>query len=206
MKPQVVIVHGGNIFPSHEAYMTSLREEPVDLGYFVRVKKWKDTIQDVLEERLEVLRPEMPSPRNAKYEEWCIWFERMIPFLRDGVILVGHSLGGIFLARYLSEHVLPVMIRATILIAPPFGDETLESLGDFRISLPLTRFEEQGGDIHLWASEDDPVVPIGEIKKYVIALPHAHARIFTDRGHFNQETLPELEELLTELWEKQVTR
>ena len=45
---------------------------------------------------------------NARYEEWKIWFERMIPFLNDNVILVGHSLGGIFFVKYLSENLLPI--------------------------------------------------------------------------------------------------
>jgi len=205
MKAQVVIVHGGSIFSSHEEYITSLREGPVDLGYFVRVKKWKDTIQDVLEEQCEILRPEMPSPTNAKYDEWCIWFERMIPFLRDGVVLVGHSLGGIFLAHYLSDHILPVTVKATILIAPPFDDASHESLGGFRISGPLKQFEEQGGEIHLFASEDDPVVPVGEMKKYATLLPHAHTHIFTNRGHFNQGNFAELEALLMGLKEKSAT-
>jgi len=192
MKPQLVIIHGGMVYPTEEAYLHALQTDPVDSEYFKRRRKWKDVVEDELKEEYEILRPEMPSPRNAKYGEWCIWFERMIPFIHDGAILVGHSLGGVFLARYLNEHDVPVKIKATILIAAPYNDETHEPLGDFCIREPLQKFEKQGGEIHLWFSVDDPVVAFSECDRYKKALPSAQVRTFTDHGHFSLETFPEI--------------
>ncbi len=196
MKPQLVVIHGGMVYPTHEAYIHALKTDPVDLGYFQRHKKWKDTLEEELKDVYEILRPEMPSPRNAQYSEWVIWFERMIPFLRDGVILVGHSLGGVFLARYLNEHDMPAQIKATLLLAAPYDDESVEPLGEFCIRTPLEKLSLQGGEIHVWNSSDDPVVVIGEQEKYAKALPSAHIRTFTDRGHFSLETFPEMVEFL----------
>jgi predicted alpha/beta hydrolase family esterase len=199
MKPQLVILHGGMVYESHEKYLEALRMMPVDASYFVRHKKWKDWIDEQLREAYEIFRPEMPQPRNAQYEEWSIWFERMIPFLRDGVVLVGHSLGGIFLAKYLSQHDLPMNIKATVLVAAPFNDESIESLGSFCIQGSLERFAKQGGAIHLWFSTDDPVVSFEEYHRYKHALPSAQEKTFTDRGHFSLETFPELESFLRSL-------
>ena len=196
MKPQLVVIHGGMVYPSQESYLHALKTDPVDIGYFQRTRKWKDRLEDDLGDVFEILRPEMPSSGNAKYDEWCIWFERMIPFLRDGVIFVGHSLGGVFLARYLNEHDVPAKIKATLLLAAPYDDESVEPLGDFCIRTPLEKLSAQGGEIHIWNSADDPVVAIDEQEKYAKALPTAHIRTFTDRGHFSLETFPEIVEFL----------
>ena len=66
----------------------------------------------------------MPLKEDAKYEDWKIYFERYIPFLRNDCILVGSSLGAMFLAKYLSENKFPKKILATFLVCPPF-DGTL---------------------------------------------------------------------------------
>jgi predicted alpha/beta hydrolase family esterase len=200
MKPQIVVIHGGMVYDSRDAYLHALREDPVDATSFQRREKWKDALQRELEADFEVFRPEMPSPGNAMYEEWSIWFSRLVPFLRDGVILVGHSLGGIFLARYLDEHDLPVKVKATVLIAAPFDDESNESLGEFRITSTLEKFARQGGGIHLLASADDPVVPFAELKKYTSLLPSAQVHPFEDRGHFSLVVFPELSGLIRGLF------
>ena len=52
----------------------------------------------------EVLIPQMPNSQNARYSEWKILFEKIISILDDEIILIGHSLGGIFLVKYFSEN------------------------------------------------------------------------------------------------------
>ena len=56
-------------------------------------------LQEVLGGEYDVLLPRMPNKNNAKYLEWKIWFERMIPFLNKEIILVGYSLGASFIAN-----------------------------------------------------------------------------------------------------------
>jgi predicted alpha/beta hydrolase family esterase len=199
MKSQLVVIHGGMVYPTKDAYLRALKEDPVDIEYFQQRLKWKDRLEEDLGDTFEILRPEMPSPGNAQYTEWCIWFERMIPFLRDGVILIGHSLGGVFLARYLNENDISVKVKATILVAAPFNDESIEPLGEFRITGSLEKFEAQGGQIHLWFSKDDPIVVFDECERYTKAIPSAQVRTFTDRGHFNLESFPEFSALVRSL-------
>jgi len=142
----------------------------------------------------------MPNKTNARYKEWKLWFERVIPFIKKDVILIGHSLGGIFLAKYLSENTFPVKIKATILVAAPFDDEDSgESLSDFKLPPSLKKFSEQSGKIYLIQSKDDPVVLFGELEKYKQALPEAKTLTFKDREHFNQEAFPELIQLIRTL-------
>jgi len=137
----------------------------------------------------------MPNAFNASYEEWSIWFKKHLDVLDDTLILIGHSLGGVFLAKYLSEHDTGKRILGTFLVAAPNSSEDADySLASFALPDSLDRFSEQGGRIQLYHSTDDTVVPFSDLARYQSALPRAHASIFSDRGHFLQETFPELVE------------
>ena len=121
-----------------------------------------------------------------------IWFERIIPLLSNNLILIGHSLGGIFLAKYLSENKFPKKLRGAFLVSAPYDDETQDSLGDFRLERSLEQLKNQVTDIYLYHSKDDDVVRFADFESYKKELPNAHAEAFEDRGHINQEKFPEL--------------
>lgn len=203
MKQQVVAIHGGTSFDTYEDYIEFLKTREVTPERLCAGgSDWKASLARELGEEFEVLLPKMPNGTNARYAEWSIWLERCMPFFQDGVILIGHSLGGIFLAKYLAEHDVSTKIRATLLVGAPFDDDDpsfLESLTDFALPASLTQFEEQGGDIYIIHSKDDPVVPFAESAKYQLALPEATLMAFEDRGHFNQEEFPELVALIKAL-------
>jgi uncharacterized protein len=194
MKSQILLVHGGDTFNTYEEYFSFLAEFPIEIDQY-RVKKvsWKRGLPDALGTDYEVIAPDMPSKGNAKYAEWKLWFEKFFPYLDSKVILVGHSLGGTFLAKYLSENEFPKTVRALFMVSAPFDDRDADySLADFTLPKNLSLLAHQAQKIFLYYSRDDRVVPFADLKKYQSALPNAIAKIFTDRGHFNQETFPEL--------------
>lgn len=193
---QVIAIHGGDAFPTYEEYIEYLKREEVDP---YRGKGWKANLPAALGEEYEVLQPRMPNPMNAKYVEWKIWFEKFFPYLKENVILLGHSMGGIFLAKYLSENEFPKKVTATFLIAAPFEDDGGRPIVEFNLPASLEKFQEQGGKIFLYQSADDPVVNALEVEKYKKALPLAEVRMFSDRGHFNQEEFPEIVEAIKAL-------
>ena len=188
---QVVVIHGGDAFASYNEYLRFLKKERVDPARGGK-KGWKSNLATTLGKGYEVLAPHMPNAQNAKYREWVIWFEKHIPFMRDGVILVGHSLGGSFLAKYLAERHLPKKIRATLLVAPPYDTDGSRKLVEFNSPKSLKKLEEQGGALYLYMSKDDSIVSFNELAKYQKALPKATARVFKKRGHFLQSSFPEL--------------
>ncbi len=198
MNRQVFVIHGGNAYDSYEKYFISLRNKQVTLEDLRRTD-WKMMLQQKLGDEFEVYVPSMPSKQNAKYAEWKIWFEKFVPFMEPNVILVGHSLGAIFLAKYLSENAYPVTIRATLLVGAPFNTLTNHPLADFNLGTDLTLLSKQAGEIFLYHSKDDNVVPYSNFQDYQHALPDARAFSFNDRGHFVGEHFPEILETIRSL-------
>ncbi len=196
MKKQIVFIHGGNAYTKYEDYIHDLQTIPTDdpLMEVVR-KRWQPTLREALAETHEVYYPAMPSSKNAKYEEWKMWFERYHAFLRDGVVLMGHSLGGYFLAKYLSENTMPVRVHALYLLAAPFENDDFggEDGGDFAFDpANLPQLAARIPNIYILHSHDDQVVPYTHALKYAAALPGATSISFEDKGHFIGETFSEI--------------
>lgn len=143
----------------------------------------------------DVLLPDFPNKHNAVYDEWKIYFEKLIPLLGSDVQLIGYSLGGMFLSKYLHETALESPVRRLILIAPCYNDNSIEDLGSFQVE-SARGLERSASEIHLLHSEDDPVSPYSELKKFQNDLPDAISHTFKDRNHFFQPTFPELLKIL----------
>lgn len=191
---QVVIIHGGSSFNSYDSYINTLKSMEIDYDRLKLQKKWKPWIAEQLPE-VDVLLPTFPGGSNAVYDEWKIYFEKLLPFLNDDVRLVGHSLGAMFLAIYLNKNPLTRPVRQLVLIAGGYDDDTKEELGSFQVQ-SAKNLPNSAREIHLFHSEDDPVVPFGELAKFQADLPSATSHVFQNRKHFNDATFPELLEIL----------
>ncbi len=105
MKKQIVFIGGGRAFKEHEAYLHYLQTKPFALDDFRLGFNWRNSLQERLGGDFDVLIPPMPNTFNARYHEWKIWFERIVPFLEDEVVLIGHSLGGVLITIPFREYV-----------------------------------------------------------------------------------------------------
>ncbi|KKT58327.1 MAG: hypothetical protein UW53_C0035G0009 [Candidatus Giovannonibacteria bacterium GW2011_GWA1_44_25] len=112
MKQQIVFIHGGETHDTYEQYVEYLKRSEFDPKKESQ-KRWKHSLAENLGDGYEILMPQMPSKHNAKYNEWKIWFEKVTPFIKENAIFIGHSLGGIFLTKYLSENKFSKTIKAT---------------------------------------------------------------------------------------------
>jgi uncharacterized protein len=108
--------------------------------------------------------------------------------------LIGHSLGGIFLAKYLSENNLSQKILALFLIAAPYDSNSKYSLGDFILPVSLELLKKQVKNVFLYYSYDDVVVPFTALEEYIKIFANATQRIFKDQGHFQVPIIPGLVE------------
>lgn len=185
MKQQVVVIHGGHAFNTYKEYLAFLKSYKIDINR-LKTKRWKENLAEGLGKNFDVILLKMPNPMNAKYNEWKIMLERLFPFLSGSPILLGHSLGGIFLAKYLSENKFPKKILATFLVAAPYHR------GDFILSKNLNKLRKQGGKIFLYHSKDDSIVPFSDSEKYKRFIPEAETVIFKNWRHFDQTEFPEI--------------
>lgn len=190
---QIFIIHGGDSFNSHEEYLEDLKSKELDYERLKPGKKWRDTVVEAFPDD-DILTPTMPNSANAQFNEWKIWFEKMIPFFSDDVRLVGHSLGAMFLAKYLHENPLEKPVKQLILLAGGYDDDP-EGYGSFKID-SAKGLEKSASEIHLFHSQDDPVVSFTELAKFEYDLPTARVYTFTDRNHFLDAEFPELIEIL----------
>lgn len=199
-KLQLVCIHGGMTFKNKKEYLDFLRTLEIKLE---KKAKWQ---QEYLDKKLgktfEIIRPQMPLKENAKYEDWKIYFERYVAVLGKEFVLMGNSLGGVFLAKYLSENILKHKARAVFLVCPPF-DNSLDGedlVGGFTLGKDLSGIEKNTKVLHLMFSEDDPVVPVAHADKYKRKLPHAHFHVYKSKGgHFQIPEFPEIVTLLKQV-------
>ena len=131
---------------------------------------------------------EPPFPFRPRYDEWKREFERFD--ITPNTILVGHSCGGGFLVRYLSEH-KDLTVGKVGLVAPwinPLEYEVSDTADffDFEID-PEFPSRTQSTAVFI-SSDDEPSV----VKTVDILKDKVHGinyREYTDKGHFVTSTL-----------------
>jgi uncharacterized protein len=183
MKKQVLFIHSAGPQRLHEGstgLTTYLKESLGDEFYFSA--------------------PAMPAPENPAYSPWKVRLEKALAELDGKVILIGHSLGGSVLLKYLSETTHPPDAAALFLVASPYWSEETgwESddfalLNDFASRLPTI------GRLVLIGSRNDEIVPSSHLKLYKQKLPQAELRLLDSGDHLFQHGLPELLEEIKKL-------
>lgn len=134
---------------------------------------------------------EPPMPFRPRYDEWLKEFERF-DILPD-TLLIGHSCGGGFLIRYISEHP-EVEFGKVTLVAPwinPLNYEVADTADFFNFDIDPTFPARTKGTTIFVSSDDEPSVvkTVDIIKDQVSGIDY---REYTDRGHFKDTQFPEL--------------
>jgi len=190
-KTKVIFIHGGDSFDNYEEYLENLQKTPAKWNQ--KINKWKDSLDQFLGSDYKVCQLAMPNSQNANYMEWQIQFDKIRETLDYKTVLVGHSLGGIFLAKYLSENQLIQKISQLHLVAAPF-----EGVGNFVLESENNqnweKIQKNCQQIYLYHSTDDSIVNFENLAKYQGKLPEAQSLVFATRGHFLQSEFPELVE------------
>lgn len=153
------------------------------------------TLQDILAQAIE-----LPKPYEPNYEAWKRIFEQFE--VNDETILVGHSCGGGFLARWLSEN--KTKVSHLILVAPWIDPDKLEhdKVGDFFEFTLDSTVQDRVKHIHLFVAQDEPD---DDVKKSVQILkeawPESSLVELPTGGHFvmSQMKTEQFPELLTAL-------
>ena len=125
--------------------------------------------------------PEMPHNYAPDYQVWSLEFERYD--ITSETILVGHSCGGGFLLRWLSEH-KDIKVGKVVLVAPwldPAREDTTDFF-DFEIDPSLV---ERTAGITIFESDNDDVHGVTQsaeyIKEKITGTKHI---VLKNQGHF----------------------
>ncbi|GHO57878.1 RBBP9/YdeN family alpha/beta hydrolase [Ktedonobacter robiniae] len=137
----------------------------------------------------QVLAPDMPDPNHPRYLAWRDQIEQELGKLDADALLIGHSLGGSMLLKYLAEGTYQKPIAGLFLVAVPYWgkqDWELEYavLDDFASRLPPIR------QLFLYHSRSDEEVPFSSLRRYQEKLPQATVRVFDGKEHSFTEGLP----------------
>jgi uncharacterized protein len=175
-KTQLLFVHGGGgeAFEGDEALVRSLREE---LG--------PDFVVEY---------PEMPDADAPEFGKWRARISRELSALDDGVILVGHSLGGSILLKHLSEERVETPIAGVFLIAAPYWGTADWEVDEFELREDFPATLPEDVPIFLYHGRDDEVVPFAHLALYAGRLPRSTVREFDGRGHQFGDDLAEVAE------------
>lgn len=193
----LIVLHGGESWDNDSDYFDWLKNHyrielfaPFDP---IMGSGWKDHLcTTAYELGWKVYQPTLPCKHHAKYFEWKIILDRIFALLskEDEVVLLGHSLGGNFLIKYLAEthnqfsFCISLHLVAACYSVGSFSEPTIvgwEQLNSFP-------------DIHIWHAVDDPVVPVADAEYIATHLPSAQVHILETGEHFRLPEFPKIEE------------
>ena len=143
---------------------------------------------------------EPPFPFRPRYVEWKKEFERFD--ITPETILVGHSCGGGFLVRYLSEN-KDSHVGKVVLVAPWINPDNYEisdtaDFFDFKID---PEFPARTNGVTVFMSSDDEPSVVKTVDILKEAVHGLELREYTDKGHFTRNDLgtAEFADLLEEI-------
>ncbi len=157
-------------------------------------KHWFSWLQKELTLRnIKVDAPDLPEPYKPNYEKWKETFEKF-PISKE-TLLVGHSCGGGFLVRWLSEN--KIRVGKVALVAPWIDvsdPRPVPGFFDFVIDSELV---SRTDGISLFISLDDEYEELETAEMLGRELKGINITQFKDKGHFTigdmrTEEFPEL--------------
>ena len=190
---QVIIIHG---LPSKEEYYHSHWPSQSNSHWIPWVQR------ELLRKNMLCQTLEMPHPYDPVYQEHTAVLDQMS--ISDETVLVGHSCGGGFLLRYLSEHP-EYKPRKVVLVAPWLDLEgylrTINSESNyFDFTLDPEISSRMIIDLVYSQDDDEPMLAtVDELHRILTSSMREH--VFTDKGHFTEPDLgtkefPELVDII----------
>ncbi len=169
MKPKFILIHGNGGGNSNDAWLPYVEKELVAAGFEVINRSFPD-----------------PGPARAKY--WLPFIEEL--GADENTIIIGHSSGAVAAMRYAQDH----QIYGSVLVGACYTDlgEPSEKIsGYYDTPWDWESIKANQRWILQYASPDDPFIPISE-PRFIQKKLSAKYFELTKRGHFQDNTFPEL--------------
>ncbi|MCG3417737.1 alpha/beta hydrolase [Oceanobacillus jordanicus] len=145
-----------------------------------------------------IIHPAMPSPLDPYYAEWKKEIRRTLDLVEGEVTLIGHSLGGSVLLKYLAEEVNIPFNKLISIAAPFWGINKGWQRKDFILKSNISGEIPYVPNIFFLHSKLDPIVPIEHMQRYLKHFPQAKFIELEGDAHLFMDGLPKLVEVLKE--------
>lgn len=149
-------------------------------------------LKEQLGSHYELVHPFMPDPENPRYSTWKKQLQEAMATIEGHLLLVGHSLGGSVLLKYLAETAIDKPIDALFLIATPFWGKKHWEIEEFELPPTFPLQLPPIGRLFLYHSREDEWVPFTHLVHYSKLLPRATVRSLEGHEHEFKKGLPEL--------------
>lgn len=160
------------------------------------------SLQNALGPTYEVHYPRMANEDSPEYADWKAQIAAELSGLDGEVILVGHSMGGSALLKFLCEAQVENPIAGLFVIAAPYwGADEFWQWDE--VQLPQDVAARLAGipQIFFYHSRDDEIVPFDHLTHYAEKFPQATIRAFDGRGHQLGSDLADVAEDIKELFD-----
>ena len=134
----------------------------------------------------------MPHPENPRYDAWKEQLDEVFAGLDGDLLLVGHSLGGSVLLKYLSEVPFTKPIVGLFLVAAAHWGNKDWKIDEYVLREDFSSWLPPIPNIFLYHSRDDEWVPFEHMAYFSMKLPSAQVRELDCCGHEFNSGLPEL--------------
>lgn len=141
------------------------------------------SLQEKLGPTYRVHCPPMPNENAPEYAAWQVQIRDELNALTGAVVLVGHSLGGSILLKYLAEERITTPIAGLFLVAVPYWGAVDWEVEEYMLSETFAAHLPASLPIALYHSRDDEIVPFDHMARYAAQLPQATLHAFADGGH-----------------------
>ncbi|MEU1965963.1 alpha/beta fold hydrolase [Micromonospora sediminicola] len=149
--------------------------------------EWDDKLVDSLRRELgpgyEIRYPRMPDEDDPTYAAWSAAVRRELTTLDDGVIVVGHSVGGTILVNTLAERAPERALGGVVLIAAPFVGPGGWPGDEFTLPPDLGARLPRDVPVHVFHGLRDETAPPSHADLWAGAVPQARVHLLPGADH-----------------------
>ncbi len=145
------------------------------------------------ENKISCTVPHFPTPNYQNFINWknLLNYYHKLGLVNKETILVAHSLGSIFVAKYIIKN--KIKIRGLISVSGFnnffSGDKDFDDINKsfFMENSELSKFKDYSGFSHCFISDNDPFIPLDKLKEFANII-ESELHIIPNGGHFNTAT------------------
>lgn len=154
-------------------------------------ENWFPWLEEKLSKNnLRCIVPQFPTPIQQSYINWekLLNYYKELGFVDKDTVFIAHSLGPIFIVKYVIKNRIKIKGLISVEGFNNFisGMEEFDKINKsfFLNDLELSKFKEFVDFVHCYISENDPNLPIENVKKFT-ELIRGELHVIPDGEHFN---------------------